>query len=151
MPTNHILLVEDNPDDVTFTRRAFRKNNFDNTIIVARDGVAAVELLLPEEGAEPLRPTIVLLDINLPRMNGLEVLRRLRAEAATRLLPIIMLTTSNDDRDVLASYECGANSFVRKPVSFDDFLHAVKCLGAFWLDVNEPAPGLVAGGLYPGG
>jgi two-component system response regulator len=140
MQTDQILLVEDNPDDVTFTRRAFRKNNFANSIVVASDGVAAVELLLPEAGTEPLRPSIVLLDINLPRMNGLEVLRRLRAESSTRLLPVIMLTTSNDDRDVLASYQCGANSFVRKPVAFDDFLTAVKSLATFWLEVNEPAP-----------
>jgi CheY-like chemotaxis protein len=140
MQTDQILLVEDNPDDVAFTRRAFKKNNFDNTIIVANDGMAAVELLLPGPGAEPLRPTIVLLDINLPRMNGLEVLRRLRSEELTRLLPVIMLTTSNDDRDVLASYQFGANSFVRKPVEFDDFLHAVKSLGTFWLEINEAAP-----------
>jgi two-component system response regulator len=141
MQTDQILLVEDNPDDVTFTQRAFSKNNFDNKIIVASDGVAAMELLLPEEeGKAPLRPTLVLLDINLPRLSGLEVLRRLRSEASTRLLPIIMLTTSNDARDVISSYEFGANSFVRKPVAFDDFLQAVKALGEFWLEINEPAP-----------
>ena len=140
MQTDQILLVEDNPDDVTFTQRAFRKNNFGNTIIVARDGLAAMELLLPPAGAEPLRPSFVLLDINLPRMSGLEVLRRLRSEEATKLLPVIMLTTSNDSRDVLSSYESGANSFVRKPVEFGDFLCAVKALGTFWLEVNEAAP-----------
>jgi two-component system response regulator len=100
-----------------------------------------MELLLPaKEGKAPLRPTLVLLDINLPRLSGLEVLRRLRSEASTRLLPIIMLTTSNDARDVISSYEFGANSFVRKPVAFDDFLQAVKALGEFWLEINEPAP-----------
>lgn len=140
MQTDQILLVEDNPDDVTFTRRAFEKNNFGNQIIVAHDGAAAMELLLPQAGGAGLQPTIVLLDINLPQMSGLEVLQRLRSEAATRLLPIIMLTTSNDSRDVTASYDLGANSFVRKPVAFDDFLHAVKFLGIFWLEVNEPAP-----------
>ena len=140
MQTDQILLVEDNPDDVTFTQRAFRKNNFGNPIIVARDGLAAMELLLPPAGAEPLRPSFVLLDINLPRMSGLEVLRRLRSEEATKLLPVIMLTTSNDSRDVLSSYESGANSFVRKPVSFDEFLRAVKTLGVFWLELNEQVP-----------
>jgi two-component system response regulator len=140
MQSEQILLVEDNPDDVTFTRRAFRKNNFDTTIIVASDGAEAVDLLLPQPGTEPLRPTFVLLDINLPRMSGLEVLRRLRSEASTKLLPVIMLTTSNDARDVLTSYQFGANSFVRKPVEFGDFLCAVKALGTFWLEVNEAAP-----------
>ena len=137
MLSDQILLIEDNPDDVTFTQRAFRKNNFGNKIVVAGDGATAMKLLLPSAGMTPFRPSIVLLDINLPRMSGLDVLRRLRSEEVTKLIPIIMLTTSNDDRDVRASYECGANGFVRKPVAFDDFLRAVKSLGLFWLDVNE--------------
>ena len=137
MLSDQILLIEDNPDDVTFTQRAFRKNNFGNKIVVAGDGATAMKLLLPSAGTVPLRPSIVLLDINLPRMSGLDVLRRLRSEEVTKLIPIIMLTTSNDDRDVRASYESGANGFVRKPVAFDDFLRAVKSLGLFWLEVNE--------------
>ncbi len=140
MQTSDVLLVEDNPDDVTFTQRAFKKNNFDNRIIVAHDGPAAVDLLLPLAGTAPLQPLLVLLDINLPQMSGLDVLRRLRSNGQTKLIPIIMLTTSNDNRDVLASYESGANGFVRKPVAFDDFLHAVKSLGDFWLEVNEQVP-----------
>jgi two-component system response regulator len=137
MLNDQILLIEDNPDDVTFTQRAFRKNNFGNKIVVANDGATAMKLLLPQAGIVPLRPSLVLLDINLPKMSGLDVLRRLRSEEATKLIPVIMLTTSNDDRDVRASYESGANGFVRKPVAFDDFLCAVKSLGLYWLEVNE--------------
>jgi two-component system response regulator len=140
MRADQILLVEDNPDDVTFTQRAFRKNNFCTKIVVAGDGATAMKLLFPETGVEPLRPSLVLLDINLPQMSGLELLRRLRSEESTRLIPVIMLTTSNDDRDVLASYQSGANGFVRKPVAFNDFLGAVKSLGNFWLETNEQPP-----------
>jgi two-component system response regulator len=137
MQTDAILLVEDNPDDVTLTLRAFKKNNIKNRIIVASDGIAALDLLLPPDGGTPLRPAIVLLDLNMPRMNGLEVLRRLRSDPATKLLPVIVLTTSNEDRDIAESYQFGANSFVRKPVTFEEFLEAAKILGLYWLSVNE--------------
>jgi two-component system response regulator len=137
MQNDAILLVEDNPDDVTLTLRAFKKNNIKNRIIVASDGVAALDLLLPPDGGTPLRPAIVLLDLNMPRMNGLEVLRRLRSEPETRLLPVIVLTTSNEERDIAESYQFGANSFVRKPVTFEEFLEAARILGLYWLSVNE--------------
>jgi two-component system, response regulator len=137
MQTDVILLVDDNPDDVTLTLRAFKKNNIKNEIVVANDGVAALDLLLPADDATPLRPAIVLLDLNMPRMNGLEVLRRLRSDPATKLLPVIVLTTSNEDRDIAESYAFGANSFVRKPVTFEEFLEAARILGLYWLDINQ--------------
>ena len=137
-----VLLVEDNPDDVFLTMRAFKKNNITNEIVVASDGVEALELLLPEDGREPLRPVIVLLDINMPRMGGLEVLQRLQADPRTKTLPVIMLTTSTEKRDVADSYTFGANSYVPKPVTADEFLAASMALGAYWLDFNlQPRPG----------
>jgi two-component system response regulator len=137
MQTEAILLVDDNPDDVTLTLRAFKKNNIKNKIIVANDGLAALDLLLPPDDATPLRPAIVLLDLNMPRMNGLEVLRRMRSDTLTQLLPVIVLTTSNEDRDIAESYRFGANSFVRKPVTFQEFLEAAKILGLYWLSINQ--------------
>ena len=135
-----ILLVDDNPDDVYLTMQAFRKSDITNQIIVAEDGVEAIDLLLPGNGAVPLRPAIVLLDINMPRMGGLEVLARLRADPLTRTLPVIMLTTSAEDRDILESYDNGANSYVRKPVTTSEFVEAARALGVYWLGVNIPAP-----------
>src|SRR5690242_21917477 len=108
--SNAILLVDDNADDVFLTVNAFKKSDISNQVIVARDGVEALELLLPTDGAEPLRPAIVLMDINMPRMGGLEVLARLRADLTTRYLPVIMLTTSAEERDITESYDGGANS-----------------------------------------
>jgi two-component system response regulator len=135
-----ILLVEDNPDDVAFTMRAFSKNDFRNPIVVASDGAQALDLLLPQDDQEPLRPCMILLDLNLPRVNGLDVLRRLRSEPATQTLPVIVLTTSSEDRDIVESYHLGANSYVRKPVMFEDFLKATKVLGIYWLSINQSAP-----------
>jgi two-component system response regulator len=137
MQTNSILLVEDNPDDVTLALRAFRKNEFDHDIVVARDGAEALDLLLPEHDGTPVRPRVVLLDLNLPKISGLDVLRRLRSDERTRMLPVIVLTTSSEERDVESSYQLGANSFVRKPVSFADFVGAAKVLGVYWLEINE--------------
>jgi two-component system, response regulator len=139
---NHppILLVEDNPDDVTFTLRAFKKNNVRNEIIVATDGEQALQMLLPEDAAPPLRPALVLLDVKLPKIDGLEVLRRIRAVPGTHSLPVVILTTSNEETDIVNSYRFGANSFVRKPVVFTDFLNAVGLLGMYWLLLNQPAP-----------
>ncbi|GIE48888.1 two-component system response regulator [Amorphoplanes nipponensis] len=135
-----ILLVEDNPDDVLFTVRAFGKNHMGNEIIVAGDGEQALRLLLPSDGSRPLHPALILLDINLPKVDGLEVLRALRGDERTRALPVVVLTTSNEERDIVDSYRLGANSFVRKPVVFGDFVEAANVLGLYWLLVNEPMP-----------
>ena len=134
-----ILLVEDNPDDALLTVRAFAKNRIKNEVVVATDGEQALHRLLPETG-EPLRAALVLLDIKLPKIDGLEVLRRIRDDDRTRNVPVVVLTTSNEERDIVTSYELGANSFVRKPVVFDEFVAAVNALGVYWLLVNEPAP-----------
>ncbi len=134
-----ILLVEDNADDVYLTRYAFEHNNISNEIVVAHDGIEALTLLLPTDGRQPLRPAIVLLDINMPRMGGLEVLARLRADPSTRALPVIVLTTSTQDREVAESYSLGANSYVSKPVTPDEFLQAAKALGVYWLGINRHA------------
>src|SRR4051812_35729055 len=131
MSEGPILLVEDNPDDVVLTLRAFAKNHIRNEIVVASDGEQALQLLLPA-GGEPLRPALMLLDISLPKIDGLEVLRRVRDHAVTASLPIVVLTTSNEERDIVESYRLGANSFVRKPVVFDEFVEAVKVLGVYW-------------------
>lgn len=139
-----ILLVEDNPDDVELTRRAFQKSNIVNQMVVARDGQEALDLLFatgPHAGREEaLKPDIILLDLKLPKIPGLEVLRRMRANAKTRRLPVIILTTSNEEKDVVGSYDLGANSYVRKPVDFVQFVEAAKQLGLYWLLLNEPPP-----------
>jgi two-component system response regulator len=138
-----ILLVEDNADEVLFTLRAFAKNKIDNQIVVAADGEQALEYLLPTGPRPPLRPALTLLDINLPKIDGLEVLRRVRADPRTHALPVVVLTTSNEERDILESYRLGANSYVRKPVVLDEFLLAAELLGTYWLRVNEPVPASV--------
>lgn len=135
-----ILLVEDNPDDVTFTLRAFRKNNIRNKVVVASDGAEAIDLLQPRDGGAPLRPALILLDMKLPKYDGLEVLRRIRADPVTQPLPVVVLTTSSEERDIVESYRLGANSYVRKPVVFADFVSATNVLGMYWLLVNEPVP-----------
>jgi two-component system response regulator len=140
MSEGPILLVEDNPDDVMFTLRAFSKNRIHNQIVVASDGEQALRLLFPEDGTAPLRPALILLDIKLPKIDGLEVLRHIRVHARTRSLPVVVLTTSNEERDIAESYRIGANSFVRKPVVFAEFVEAANVLGMYWLLVNEPAP-----------
>jgi two-component system response regulator len=145
MNNKPILLVDDNPDDVLFTLRAFKHNNFNNELIVAVDGEQALQLLLPEHPASALRPSLVLLDISLPKINGLEVLRRLRADPRTAALPVVMLTTSNEEADIISSYRLGANSFVRKPVVFSEFLDAASLLGMYWLAINQSAPDSVMG------
>ena len=141
-----ILLVEDNPDDEALTLRALKKNNIKNEVVVAPDGVDALDYLFGT-GAYADRdltimPEVILLDLKLPRIDGLEVLRRLRADIRTRLLPVVILTSSNEDRDLLNSYGLGANSYVRKPVDFEQFIEAVRQLGLYWLVLNEPAPAL---------
>jgi len=130
-----ILLVEDNDDDVALTRRAFDKHGLANDIVVAIDGQQALDMLL---APAPLVPQVVLLDLNLPRVSGLEVLRRMRADPRTELLPVVVLTSSDQDRDVIESYRLRANSFVRKPVDFLEFVEAARQLGLYWLVLNEP-------------
>ncbi len=142
MITKTILLVEDNPQDEMLTLRALRRANLANRVDVARDGQQALDYLFREgefthrEGAE--LPAVVMLDINLPRLSGLEVLERLRTDARTKLLPVVILTSSDDEQDRLQSYENGANSFVRKPVDFAEFAETVARLGIYWLATNEP-------------
>jgi two-component system, response regulator len=135
-----ILLVEDNPDDVLFTLRAFASNHIRNDIVVARDGEQALRLLFSSDDGPPLRPALILLDIKLPKVDGMEVLRTIRADARTQLLPVVVLTTSSEDCDIVESYRLGANSFVRKPVVFEEFVSAANVLGMYWLLVNQPAP-----------
>jgi CheY-like chemotaxis protein len=136
------LLVEDNPDDVELTRMAFEKHNIVKDLIVVRDGREALDYLFaagPHAGREPgALPDVVMLDLNLPRLRGLEVLRRIRSDVRTVLLPVIILTTSAEDTDVINSYGLGANSYVRKPVDFVDFSEAVQQFGLYWLQLNEP-------------
>jgi two-component system response regulator len=139
-----ILLVEDNADDVELTLRAFRKSNISNEIVVVSDGQEALDYLFitgAHAGRDPIvMPQVVLLDLNLPRINGLEVLRRMRADARTRRLPVVILTTSSEEADVIGGYDLGANSYVRKPVDFVQFAEAALQLGLYWLVLNEPSP-----------
>jgi DNA-binding response OmpR family regulator len=139
-----MLLVEDNVDDETLTLRALRKNNIRNEIVVAHDGVEALDYLFAT-GAHAGRdlnvmPQVVFLDLKLPRIDGLEVLRRVRAEWRTRLLPVVILTSSNEEEDRINGYGLGANSYVRKPIDFNQFVESVRQLGLYWLILNEPAP-----------
>ena len=140
-----ILLVEDNPDDLDLTLRAFHKNNICNQIVVARDGQEALDYLFAiSRGGDHVPaalPGVVLLDLKLPKVDGVEVLRRLRADERTRRLPVVMFTSSNQEEDLIATYDLGANSFVRKPINFCDLVKAVGVLGMYWLLLNEPPPG----------
>jgi len=140
-----ILLVEDNPDDVTLTLRALKKNNLLNEVIVAHDGVEALDYLFCEgkyENRSPDQlPELILLDLKLPKVDGLEVLTRIRADDRTRLLPVVILTSSNEQCDIISGYELGVNSYIRKPVDFEQFIEAVRQLGLYWLVLNQ-APGL---------
>jgi two-component system, response regulator len=135
-----ILLVEDNPDDEALTLRALRKNNIANEVVVARDGEEALDLLFGRgkaAGQPPLEPQLTLLDLKLPKVDGITVLRELRADERTRGLPVVVLTSSNEERDLTESYDLGANSYVRKPVDFLEFTDAVRQLGLYWLVLNQ--------------
>jgi len=137
--TKVILLVEDNATDEKLTVLAFKKCAVANEVVVVRDGAAALEYLLGPV-APPVMPAVVLLDLNLPKVAGLEVLRRIRANESTKLLPVVVLTASKEDEDIVASYALGANAYVRKPIDFSEFTEAAKTLGLFWLLLNETAP-----------
>lgn len=139
-----ILLVEDNPDDAKLTLRAFKRNNILNPIDVARDGIEALDYLFMRgthvgRAGMPL-PALVLLDLNLPRLDGLGVLKAMRADERTKLLPVVILTSSQEEQDVVTGYALGANSYVRKPVDFAAFLEAARILGVYWLMLNHPLP-----------
>lgn len=139
-----ILLVEDNLDDAALTVRAFEKSNVLNRVVVVRDGAEALDYLFATgsyaERGPRAPPTVILLDLNLPKVGGLEVLRRLRGDERTRRIPVVVLTSSNEEEDILSSYDLGANSFVRKPVDFSRFVVAAQQLGLYWLVTNEPPP-----------
>lgn len=139
-----ILLVEDNPDDEVLTLRALRKNNIKNQIVVAHDGVEAIDYLFGTgsyKGRNPNDlPQVVLLDLKLPKLDGFEVLTKLRAGARTKLLPVVILTSSKEQQDIVHGYGLGANSYVRKPVDFEQFVEAVRELGLYWLVLNEKPP-----------
>ncbi len=139
-----ILLVEDNPDDEALTLRALKKNNIMNEVVVARDGVQALDYLFgtgAHAGRDTsMQPQVVLLDLKLPKVDGLEVLRRLRADKRTSLLPVVILTTSKEERDLTDGYRLGANSYIQKPVEFGGFSEAVRQLGMYWLLLNQAPP-----------
>jgi CheY-like chemotaxis protein len=142
--TKRILLVEDNPDDEALAIRALKHHHIGNEIVVARDGVEALDYLFGTgtyaERDIDLKPTVVLLDLKLPRLDGIEVLRRIRADERTKLLPVVVLTTSSEEQDMLDSYSLGCNSYIRKPVDFLQFSEAIRQLGMYWLLMNEPPP-----------
>ncbi len=142
MNPGKILLVEDNPDDVALTLRALKSHNITNDVVVAQDGAQALDLLFGAKAAAlgGELPAVVLLDLKLPKVNGMEVLQRIRADDRTRLLPVVILTSSDEERDVIEGYSLGANSYVRKPVDFVEFTQAAKQLGLYWLLMNRAAP-----------
>lgn len=144
MNTKVILLVEDNPDDEELTLHAFERNNINHPMVVAHDGVEALDFLFGTgayAGRDPNDlPLVVLLDLKLPKIDGLEVLRRIRANEETHLLPVVLLTSSNEEEDRLKGYMLGANSYVRKPVDFDEFVQAAGQLGLYWILLNQPPP-----------
>jgi len=139
-----ILLVEDNPDDVELTLRAFNKNHISNKMIIANNGVQALDYLFGKgmyAGREIKDlPVLIMLDLNLPKINGLEVLKAIRQNEITKILPVVILTSSNQEKDVIACYKLGANSYIHKPVDFNEFSEVVKLLGLYWLLRNEPPP-----------
>jgi CheY-like chemotaxis protein len=139
-----ILLVEDNPEDVRLTQRALVRNNITNELVVFNDGVEALEYLLKAGGAEAggagVLPAVTLVDLKLPRMDGLELLKAIRAHERLKCLPVVILTSSKEQQDIVKSYHLGANSYIRKPVDFEQFMQAMHCLGLYWLLLNEPLP-----------
>lgn len=136
-----ILLVEDNPRDVDLTMRALKRHNLANNVLVARDGQEALDLIIGKDsdpGSQPgARPKLILLDLKLPKVDGLEVLRQIKADHVTRMIPVVVLTSSNQERDKVESYQLGVNSYIVKPVDFDKFLDCVRQLGIYWLLINQ--------------
>jgi CheY-like chemotaxis protein len=137
-----ILLVEDNPDDIELTLRAFKKHNLTNDIIIARDGEEALDILFQrgKDIAEHQQPDLVLLDLKLPKVNGLDVLRQVKSHPETKIIPVVILTSSKEEKDLVESYRLGVNSYIRKPVNFEKFIEVVKQLGLYWLLLNEQPP-----------
>jgi two-component system, response regulator len=141
---NIILLVEDNPDDAKLTLRAFKQSNIANPIVVAKDGVEALDFLFArgansDRSGAPL-PMLIVLDLKLPKLDGHGVLRAVRADERTKLIPVVIMTSSKEEQDIVASYSLGANSYIRKPVDFAEFVEAAKLLGIYWLMLNQPLP-----------
>jgi CheY-like chemotaxis protein len=139
----YVLLVEDNPDDEALTLRAFRKNNVKSEVYVVRDGAEALDFLFRQgkySGRDRFLPQVVLLDLKLPKLNGLDVLRQIRAHPVTKLIPVVILTSSKEEQDRISGYTLGCNSYVQKPVDFVQFTEAAQQLGVYWLVLNEPAP-----------
>ena len=141
MKKNIIMVVEDNEDDLELTLRAFEKNNILNEIVIARDGVEALDYLFgtgAHEGRDlHIMPEVILLDLNMPRMGGIEALRHIRSNALTKLLPVVVLSSSDEEKDMIESYECGVNSYIRKPVDFNQFVDAVRHLSLYWMVLNQ--------------
>ena len=146
MSKPYILLVEDNPDDIELTQRAFAKNHIINEVVVLRDGAEACEFLFASDRAGRALPQVILLDLKLPKVSGLEVLEKIRANEGTALIPTVILTSSKQEEDLLEGYRLGVNSYVRKPVDFNEFVEAVRQVGLYWLVLNE-APPAMGGGL----
>lgn len=143
---NVILLVEDNPDDEALAIRALKKSNISNPIVVARDGVEALDMLFGSNGRERISPAVILMDLKLPRLNGIETLEKIRAAETTRNIPVVMLTTSDEEADVLRAYQSGVNSYVRKPIEFAEFSRVTSQLGMYWLLLNrQPPPNAISG------
>lgn len=141
MGQKSILLVEDNPDDEVLTLRALRKNNIANEVFVAHDGVEALDFLFNGAHNSYVLPTLVLLDLKLPKVDGLEILRRMRQHNSTRLLPVVVLSSSREEGDIANSYQLGATSYIVKPVDFQSFMEIIRTVGLYWLSINEPPPG----------
>jgi two-component system, response regulator len=138
-----VLLVEDNPDDVGLTLRAIRKNHVECDVVIARDGVEALQLLgvgVPPDEAPAQLPALILLDLKLPKLDGLQLLRQMRADSRTRLIPVVILTSSKEEGDIIDGYSLGANSYIRKPVDFAEFVEVVRQMGLYWLVLNETPP-----------
>ena len=139
-----ILLIEDNPDDIFLTERAFKKSNIVNELIIVRDGAEALDFLFAEgkykDRDSSIMPELILLDLKMPKMDGLQVLKRIREDERTKQLPVVVLTTSKEEKDIVNSYCLGANSYITKPVDFNQFINAVNQLGLYWLVLNQPPP-----------
>ena len=137
-----VVLIEDNPDDIELTKRAFKKNNISEYLVVFNDGIEALEYLFKEgkDSDSDNLPTLILLDLKLSKLNGLEILKKIRDNPETKFIPVVMLTTSDEEEDIISSYELGANSYIRKPVNFKQFNETINQLGLYWLLLNKPAP-----------